>query len=97
MWQRIHTHTHAWKDCGSYGCPLSHTHTSARDGERQHKQTKEGNAEEHLNAVCWLEPKITSDVEQEAHFSLLMNTLTGYAAVRMQIIMTLFTADNLSE
>lgn len=47
--------------------------------------------------MCWLEPKITSDVEQEAHFSLLMNTLTGYAAVRMQIIMTLFTADNLSE
>lgn len=90
-----HTHTHAWKDCGSYGCPLSHT--SARDGERQHKQTKGGNAEEHLNAVCWLEPKITSDVEQKAHFSPLMTTLTGYAAVRMQIIMTLFTADNLSE
>lgn len=46
---------------------LTQAHETEKDSTN--KQTKGGNEEEHLNALCWLGPKITSDVEQEARFS----------------------------
>lgn len=36
-----HTLTNVWKDCGSFCCPLSHTHTSARDEKDSTNKQKE--------------------------------------------------------
>lgn len=95
MWQRIQTHTQmpgrTVAHIVALFLTLTQAHETGKDSTNKQKEEKQ----EHLNAVCWLQPKITSDVEQEAHFSLLMTTLNGYAAVPMKIIMTLFTADKL--
>ncbi len=95
LYVATHSHTHKCLE-GLWLIWLpsfSHSHKRTRWGKtaQTNKKSKCRGASE-----CRVLVRTKNDLWY-CHFSLLRTTLTGYGAVHMQIIMTLFTADNLSQ